>query len=646
MSRQPTEPLYKELDNFIQKQEFENALTICDKILQISPDDPDAIHCKVVALIHSSKVEDAMKVIKGQPELANERLIFEKAYCLYRSKEFQEALNVLKSHPIPKPTRVLQLEAQVYYRLEDYKKSVQVYEDLIKEHQEMANELKTNLLAAYVSGDMIREGNGLISSNKPSLTENFEFSYNAACIEIDSGDYPSAEKHLNTAEKICRASLAEDGLSEAEIQDELSVIIAQRAYVYQKQGKTNEAIEIYNSVLKAKPSDESVAAVALNNIVTLNKEHDLFDSAKKMKQAASMESKLTSNHKKVIGFNNCLVLLHMNKGEQCREVITSLQQIFPDSDRLALISAALLMKQNKLPQSEELLKNFAEQHPESSLRVQLSIAQLHLQKGNPKAAIAALEAVPSLRTKSGVAATLVSLYEQVNDIDNAMKVFDEYCASLEGLKEKEEDRYVKYLKENANFKLRHRRYREAAATFERIVKINGTDLEAIPGLVMAYSQFDPKMAEKYDAKLPPLAEEGNIDAEALENLAAPRLGKSESAVQEPIIAEVKPETEKKKKKKKKKLPKNFNPNIPPDPERWVPLKQRSTYKKRRKGKIEKGAQGSVPVERRPGYDKSSAPAKEGKQEVPPPTSTAPPKTEAPKPTNKPANNKKKGKNRK
>jgi hypothetical protein len=62
--------------------------------------------------------------------------------------------------------------------------------------------------------------------------------------------------------------------------------------------------------------------------------------------------------------------------------------------------------------------------------------------------------------------------------------------------------------------------------------------------------------------------------------------------------------------------------------------------------LKKGAQGSVPVERRPGYDKSSAPAKEGKQEVPPPTSTAPPKTEAPKPTNKPANNKKKGKNRK
>jgi len=434
MSKQSADSFYKELDNFIQKQDYENTISVCDRILQIAPDDPDAIHCKVVALIHSSKFEDAMKLMKSEPELAKERLIFEKAYCLYRNKDFQEALNVLKSHPTPKPTRVLQLEAQVYYRLEDYKKSVQVYEDLISEHKEMANELKTNLLAAYVSGDMIREGNALISSNKPSLTENFEFSYNAACIEIDSGDYSSAEKHLNTAEKICRASLAEEGLTEEQIQDELSIITAQKAFVYQKQGRTNEATEIYNSILKAKPSDESVAAVSLNNIVTLNKEHDLFDSAKKMKQAASMESKLTSNHKKVIGFNNCLVLLHMNKGEQCREHIAALQQVFPDSDRLALISAALLMKQNKLPQSEELLKNFAEQHPESSLRVQLSIAQLHLQKGNPKAAIAALEAVPQLRTKPGVAATLVSLYEQVNDIDNAVKVYDEYCATQEGLK--------------------------------------------------------------------------------------------------------------------------------------------------------------------------------------------------------------------
>jgi signal recognition particle subunit SRP72 len=36
---------------------------------------------------------------------------------------------------------------------------------------------------------------------------------------------------------------------------------------------------------------------------------------------------------------------------------------------------------------------------------------------------------------------------------------------------------------------------------------------------------------------------------------------------------------KKKKKKKKRLPKNYDPNVPPDPERWLPKRERSTYRR-------------------------------------------------------------------
>merc|ERR1711974_143414 len=38
---------------------------------------------------------------------------------------------------------------------------------------------------------------------------------------------------------------------------------------------------------------------------------------------------------------------------------------------------------------------------------------------------------------------------------------------------------------------------------------------------------------------------------------------------------------KKKKKKKKRLPKNYDPNSAPDPDRWLPRNQRSGYKKRK-----------------------------------------------------------------
>ena len=42
------------------------------------------------------------------------------------------------------------------------------------------------------------------------------------------------------------------------------------AYCQQMSGNTAEAIKIYNSVLKNKPSDGAVSAVAANNTVTIN----------------------------------------------------------------------------------------------------------------------------------------------------------------------------------------------------------------------------------------------------------------------------------------------------------------------------------------------------------------------------------------
>jgi signal recognition particle subunit SRP72 len=53
---------------------------------------------------------------------------------------------------------------------------------------------------------------------------------------------------------------------------------------------------------------------------------------------------------------------------------------------------------------------------------------------------------------------------------------------------------------------------------------------------------------------------------------------------------------KKKNKKKVKLPKNIEGNVPIDAERWLPLRERSYYKGRRKKKgtqVGKGTQGAV-----------------------------------------------------
>lgn len=46
-----------------------------------------------------------------------------------------------------------------------------------------------------------------------------------------------------------------------------------------------------------------------------------------------------------------------------------------------------------------------------------------------------------------------------------------------------------------------------------------------------------------------------------------------------------------------KLPKNYDPKVTPDPERWLPMRERSYYRGRKKGKkkdqVGKGTQGST-----------------------------------------------------
>merc|ERR1719284_877055 len=73
--------------------------------------------------------------------------------------------------------------------------------------------------------------------------------------------------------------------------------------------KIENAQAIYNSVLKSKPSDIGLIAVASNNMLCLNKDQNIFDSKKRIKAATveGLEHKLTSKHQSAIARNNTLL---------------------------------------------------------------------------------------------------------------------------------------------------------------------------------------------------------------------------------------------------------------------------------------------------------------------------------------------------
>ncbi|KAJ0095509.1 hypothetical protein Patl1_16853 [Pistacia atlantica] len=123
----------------------------------------------------------------------------------------------------------------------------------------------------------------------------------------------------------------------------------------------------------------------------------------------------------------------------------------------------------------------------------------------------------------------------------------------------------------ASFKLRHGREEDAFHLYEELVKTHGS-IEALVGLVTTAAHVDT-----YGAK--------HVEGAA--------------HVVPEVHEERRREKPKKRRKRKPRYPKGFdpgNPGPPPNPERWFPRRERSSYRPKRKHKRAaqvRGSQGAV-----------------------------------------------------
>lgn len=141
----------------------------------------------------------------------------------------------------------------------------------------------------------------------------------------------------------------------------------------------------------------------------------------------------------------------------------------------------------------------------------------------------------------------------------------------------------------------------AGAAFEKIASQNPNDKAATAGLVASFATSDYAKVEPYLSHLTPIDKLiAGVDVNALLEAGVPSFPVSESkqASKKRRLDDDAEADFGKPKNKKTKLPKNADPNVPPDPERWLPLRDRSTYKpKNKKGKkrVADSTQGGMPV---------------------------------------------------
>ena len=595
-AQEPNIPrLFTQLNNEGEDGDYDKALETADKILGIVPDDPDALYCKVVCLIQLSRFEEAIKKIdeikkkEGEPQF-----LFEKAYCLYRTERCAESLQYLDKMAAG-DQRSWDLKAQVLYRLERFDEASSAYEAALKQSADsFGNEREANYVAALAMSDRT----SLLAQQESLHADTMEQCFNRACCYLAAGMSGDALKMIDLAEDLCRK--AEEDRAEDELEDELAVIRVLRGYALQMKGSTQQAMDMYNLVLKQKPSDVSLSVIAANNIIALNKDKDIFDSKKRLKVLTGEASykKLNSQQKSAVLLNRCLFALQTNQLEHCQELVGELKKKHPNSPQAILSEVALLNRERKTPEAVAVLEEHVRGCPNTSLLIYATLAQLYLAQHNTSMACEVLMRCPGRSSHVGVVSVLVGMLMSLGKVEAAEQVFDEAVAWWGRPPQSKEAMRVSrvLMLESAKFKLQHNSPQAAVLLLEKVLSFNPADMMVLALLISAYSQFSPQRAEDTSKQLPRYGG-GPVDIAALEKMPGFRLQRK--VVQQKTEVKVQEgERKKKERRKRKRKPcqlKQYDASVPLDLERWLPLRERSYYRRgRKKGftGIGRGTQGS------------------------------------------------------
>ena len=152
---------------------------------------------------------------------------------------------------------------------------------------------------------------------------------------------------------------------------------------------------------------------------------------------------------------------------------------------------------------------------------------------------------------------------------------------------------------------------EAGAIFEALHKAEPNDRLITAGFVASHATTSPEKVRSEVEQLTPISRLiSGVDAAALEEAGIPHAPKALQTDTGKKRAAEDVATPAKKRIRKSRLGKNYDPSKPPDPERWLPLRDRSTYRPKGKKGRQKAAgltQGGISAKDEKATDSSGAP---------------------------------------
>ncbi|PQE21645.1 signal recognition particle protein [Rutstroemia sp. NJR-2017a WRK4] len=590
-------------------EDHDEYLKASNAVLKTSKLDTKALHTRVVALLKLDRFDDALRALSDGGDKLAQECVLERAYALYKTGKLEDAERVCREGG--NHGRGLQhVAAQTAYRAERFEDAGKIYEGLMRGRAEIEGEemdLRINGLA--VNAQLSWQGRSKGEEIKNEDMEAFETAYNAACGCIAREDYKKGAILLKRARDLCEAL---EELSDEEKRAEVLPIMVQQVFVLTKLGKVEEAEGLRKMIDIADVPEAPTKTIAQNNSLAISKDIDnpyevqrIFASAPKL----SHGEKHFEHQANILEQNRYAIDLQTKKydgvAKSTLKIIskTVSPTISPWINSLSVLNAAAHTRCEVGKAGLKEILPVLEKRP-NDVGLLLTTIQLYVLTNNPSQAIALLETFfrrleesdksedQDVRYAPGLIALLISLYRLSgrkphirSELGKAASYWRQKSAPSASL-----------LHAAGVSLLESSSPEDSAAAgeiFSSLRSQDPTDRVAIAGCVASYASSDFSKIENDLDKLTPIAQLiAGINAEELENAGIPSLpsaAQPAASKKRALDAEKEVEEANKKKKtagtRKSKLPKDFVEGKKMDPERWLPLRDRSTYKpKGKKGK--------------------------------------------------------------
>ncbi|KAJ6188770.1 hypothetical protein N7519_003678 [Penicillium mononematosum] len=543
--------------------DHEEVLQSCNAVLTKSKSNLQAQHMKVVALLKLDRYEEALKTFQAGGDALKQSAGLEYAYASYKCGKLEEATEALTRAASGRGAS--HLEAQVRYRAENFRRAAELYEQLSKDAASSAHEVNDLSINSWATDAQLQWKGETEFVRHDRLSredlESFETTYNAACLNIAKGEFKQSEVLLNRAQNICRTS---EDLSPEDKAAEMLPIAVQQLYVLIQLGKLEEAEAVLKDISVENITELSTKKIARNNIVLARP----TDVNPYILYKALHDTPDAINNDRLFEFQDPKA--QSKRPSPSTDAITNLLSVF---------NAAAHAQGETGPKALKQIVPLLERRP-TDIGLLLTVVQLYVSGGNTTSAITAMERTlrclegsnESIRFNPGLLSVLVSLYQREGP--RAPRVPPPRSSRL----------LLLHSEDRADLAT-------AGDLFRGLHQQDPNDRIAIAGYVASQATLDYAQIESELDRLPAVSDLiADVDVSALESAGISPSASSVAAAAAAFAGARKrtaasADDRANKRVRKSRLPKDFDPAKKPDPERWLPVRDRSSYRpKGKKGK--------------------------------------------------------------